>query len=170
MALWAALAITFSSFMLPTRIHERYLLPAVVLALLVGALVPTLRWVSAALSLTYLVNLYDVYAAAQMRSQPFGQYAGLVVTATSAANLALLLAVFAVGLALARGRPSKPDEPGSAEQVNPARAGVGAPSASDADDPRAADRLGAWRPEPKAADAYLSADADPLPGLSPGGD
>ncbi|HEX3723656.1 MAG TPA: hypothetical protein VHV31_12750, partial [Nitrolancea sp.] len=58
MALWAALAITFALFMLPTRIHERYLMPAVVLAVLVAAISPALRWVGIALSLTYFANIF----------------------------------------------------------------------------------------------------------------
>jgi hypothetical protein len=37
-ALWAALVITYALFLLPTRIHERYLLPAVALAVLLAAL------------------------------------------------------------------------------------------------------------------------------------
>lgn len=64
LVLWATLAITFAMFVLPTRIHERYLLPAVVLAVLLAVIVPALRWVGAGLSLTYLVNLVYVYATA----------------------------------------------------------------------------------------------------------
>ncbi len=49
---WAALAMTFASFMLPTRIHERYMLPTVALALLAAAIQPRLLWFAAALTAT----------------------------------------------------------------------------------------------------------------------
>ena len=58
---WALFAVSFTSFMLPTRIHERYLLPAVVLAALVAALAPRCRWFAVALSFTYLANIYWSY-------------------------------------------------------------------------------------------------------------
>ncbi len=58
---WATFAIAFATFMLPTRVHERYLLPAIPLAALLAALAPRLRWFFVALSLTYFVNLYWVY-------------------------------------------------------------------------------------------------------------
>jgi hypothetical protein len=59
--IWAAFAIAFAAFMLPTRVHERYLLPALTLAALTAALAPRLRWFFAALSVSYFVNLYWVY-------------------------------------------------------------------------------------------------------------
>jgi Gpi18-like mannosyltransferase len=59
--IWAALAIAFAAYMLPTRVHERYLLPALTLAALAAALAPRLRWFFAALSMTYFANLYWVY-------------------------------------------------------------------------------------------------------------
>lgn len=117
MALWATLAITLGMFVLPTRIHERYLLPAVVLAVLVAALVPALRWLGAGLSLTYLANLYWVYTSAQgpgprLTSQ-FGRAAAQavpqpgepIVTLLSAANVALLLVVLLTGFLLLRSTP-----------------------------------------------------------------
>ena len=59
--IWAAFAIAFAAFMLPTRVHERYLLPALTLAALAAALAPRLRWFFAALSVTFFANLYWVY-------------------------------------------------------------------------------------------------------------
>ena len=35
--IWAAFAIAFAAYMLPTRVHERYLLPALTLAALAAA-------------------------------------------------------------------------------------------------------------------------------------
>jgi hypothetical protein len=59
--IWATFAIAFAAFMLPTRVHERYLLPAITLAALAAALAPRLRWFFAVLSALYLINLYWVY-------------------------------------------------------------------------------------------------------------
>jgi hypothetical protein len=59
--IWAAFAISFAAFMLPTRVHERYLLPAITLAALAAAVTPRLRWFFAALSVTFFANLYWVY-------------------------------------------------------------------------------------------------------------
>jgi hypothetical protein len=59
--IWAAFAIAFAAYMLPTRVHERYLLPALTLAALAAALAPRLRWFFAALSVSYFINLYWVY-------------------------------------------------------------------------------------------------------------
>jgi hypothetical protein len=59
--IWAAFAISFAGFMLPTRVHERYLLPAITLAALAAAVTPRLRWFFAALSVTFFANLYWVY-------------------------------------------------------------------------------------------------------------
>ncbi len=105
MALWTALAIMFSVFMLSTRIHERYLLPALVLALLVGAVTPRLRWLGVSLSATYLANLYYVYAGAgRLGAGGFGQYGDLVVLVASALNVLLFVAVLGAGAWLA-GQP-----------------------------------------------------------------
>ena len=99
------------------RIHERYLLPAVVLAVLLAVFVPALRWVGAGLSLTYLVNLVYVYATAgggfaangvpgngfqPTAFQPFGHSANLIVIGVSAANVILLLVVFGIGFVIGR--------------------------------------------------------------------
>src|SRR5205085_920248 len=59
---WACLTLTYALFALPTRIHERYLFPALVFTALLAALTPGARWLYAGMSLTYLANLYYVYA------------------------------------------------------------------------------------------------------------
>lgn len=104
MALCSSLAITFSLFMFPTRIHERYLMPAVVISLLVSAIAPKLRWLGIALSLTFLVNLYYVYHPWNYLG--FGQNrqpSELIPLAVSAANVFMWLVVFTAGLLLAFG-------------------------------------------------------------------
>ncbi len=105
MALWASLAITFSLFMLPTRIHERYLMPAVVLALLVSAIAPNLRWLGIALSLTYFANIVYVYH--YLNQVGFGGRGtnpnDLIPLGISTVNVFLLLVVFAAGFVLASG-------------------------------------------------------------------
>jgi Gpi18-like mannosyltransferase len=58
---WACLALTFAMFMLPTRIHERYMLPTVALAALVAAIQPRLLWFWAALSFTFAANIIAVF-------------------------------------------------------------------------------------------------------------
>jgi hypothetical protein len=61
---WACLALTLVLFMLPTRVHSRYLFPTLVLAALAPAIAPRLLWLPAALSATFLANLlwnYGLY-------------------------------------------------------------------------------------------------------------
>lgn len=61
---WTALATAFAFFMLPTRVHERYLFPAVILAILLAGLMDFPRWgrrLAGAFSLSYLLNLVLVY-------------------------------------------------------------------------------------------------------------
>jgi hypothetical protein len=108
MALWAAFATTFSLFMLPTRVHERYLLPAVVLALPVAAIMPRIRWLAMLLSLTYLADLVAVYAElGKPTVRPVGGRLDPLVLAVSSVNLVLLGAVFALGSTLAAQPPTE---------------------------------------------------------------
>ncbi len=94
--LWSCLATTFALFMLPTRGHERYLFPTVVFACLIAAIAPRLRWLGAALSLTFLANLYwvyDYYNPALELQDLFSL--GSVVAAGALINVFLLDYVFA---------------------------------------------------------------------------
>ena len=59
--IWAALVVSFAAFLLPTRIHERYLFPAVVFAALAAGLAPRLGLFAAALTVGYGLNLVWVY-------------------------------------------------------------------------------------------------------------
>ena len=103
MVLWGSLAITLSLFMFPTRIHERYLMPAVVLVVLVAAIAPSLRWVGIVMSLTYFANLVYVYHYFN-RFGPGGgggNPSDLVSLGISTVNVFLLLVVFVAGFVLA---------------------------------------------------------------------
>jgi len=59
--LWACSAAALAVFVLPTRIHERYALPAVALAAVLGAVEKPYRPVAVLLSLSLFANLYWVY-------------------------------------------------------------------------------------------------------------
>jgi Gpi18-like mannosyltransferase len=88
--IWACLALTFASFMLPTRIHERYLLPTVALAALVAAIQPRLLWFWAALSFTFAANVIAVYwMAHDQLGAPFFSENNPWMTILAFANLAL---------------------------------------------------------------------------------
>jgi len=59
--IWSCLAISLTLFMVPTRMHERYLFVGVVFAELIAVIFPRLWWCYGLLTLTYLSNLYWVY-------------------------------------------------------------------------------------------------------------
>jgi hypothetical protein len=61
--LWAALAIMLTLYVLPTRIHERYMLPALILAALPAVTDHWYRRLFLVMSVTYLVNLLLIYTA-----------------------------------------------------------------------------------------------------------
>ena len=103
MALWASLVLMFLSFMLPTRIHERYMLPSVVLAVLVSAVIPRLRWMGMAFSATYFANIFYVYHYFNtIGFDSRGHPTEVIPFAVSCANVFLLLVVFGSGFILAR--------------------------------------------------------------------
>ena len=126
MALWAALALTFSVFMLPTRMHERYLLPAVVVAVLISAVAPHFRWIGIVLSATYFANVFYVYHyfnAFGFGSQ--GTPSDLIPLVVSSVNVFLLLVVFVSGFVLAFGTDrTELREPLRSEQSSPPLASV----------------------------------------------
>ncbi|HET8629776.1 MAG TPA: hypothetical protein VFL91_20345 [Thermomicrobiales bacterium] len=122
---WAALATATALFVLPTRIHERYLLPAVALAALAAALAPRLGWLYAGLTLTYLANLYYVYAEFYPIPKLTFMYASdTFVHAMSLLNLALLAWLGFWGLrALVGGRKAE-DGRRRTEETRPTVAGA----------------------------------------------
>ncbi|MEA2530506.1 MAG: hypothetical protein QOG89_2150 [Thermomicrobiales bacterium] len=96
---WAALSMTFASFMLPTRIHERYLLPTVALAILIAAIRPRLLWFCAALTFTFSANLIAVYVMAHdQRGAPFFSRHDPWMTLLAFANIALFVWILVRGL------------------------------------------------------------------------
>jgi 4-amino-4-deoxy-L-arabinose transferase-like glycosyltransferase len=58
---WAVLTTSFALYVLPTRVHERYLFPAIVLGALAAGLAPRLRAPYVVLSAVYLANVAWVY-------------------------------------------------------------------------------------------------------------
>ncbi len=60
--LWAAMAIMLTLYILPTRIHERYMLPVVLMCALPAVIDPIYRRLFAVLSVTYFINIALVYA------------------------------------------------------------------------------------------------------------
>lgn len=60
--IWAATAASFAVYLLPTRGHERYLFPTMVLALLLTGVAPRLIWLYGGLTLTFFANVYWVYS------------------------------------------------------------------------------------------------------------
>ena len=58
---WACLAMTFCLFMLPTRIHERYLFPTVALAVLAAAIQPQRLWFCFSISAMFTINVIAVF-------------------------------------------------------------------------------------------------------------
>lgn len=98
---WTALATAFAFFMLPTRVHERYLFPAVILAILLAGLVGFPRWgklLAGAFSASYLFNLVIVYGG--FRPSHPGAAAMFIdhvlFRGLSLANVALFIAVLAL--------------------------------------------------------------------------
>ncbi|MEK6277808.1 MAG: hypothetical protein AABM29_07340 [Actinomycetota bacterium] len=59
--LWACLLVTTALFALPTRVHERYFLPAIVFAAAVAACDRRYRAVAVLLSVSCFANLYWIY-------------------------------------------------------------------------------------------------------------
>jgi hypothetical protein len=62
--MWALVAVTYATFMVPTRVHERYLFPALVLGIVLLAITragPIELLVLGVVSATFLANLWFVY-------------------------------------------------------------------------------------------------------------
>jgi hypothetical protein len=92
--LWAALAMSFAIFMLPTRGRERYLLPALIFVAALAALAPRLRWLYVAITATYALNLYFIFGALYAVPKPPLMFSSLLfVQATSLVNVLLLIYV-----------------------------------------------------------------------------
>ncbi len=100
--LWGMTVASFAAYMLPTRGHERYLFPTMVIAALLVAVLPRFVWLYAAISGTFLLNVYWVYSLyypsetpkiGPLNSADFLQLMSVV-------NVVLLAASIAIGYAL----------------------------------------------------------------------
>ena len=99
--LWAALATTLAIFLLPTRVHERYLFPALVFMVLVWGVAANRRWGSiglVGLSATMFANLYLVFAFWKPSIYPEALHTSAMVRAIALVNLAVLALVMLTGL------------------------------------------------------------------------
>jgi hypothetical protein len=98
--IWACLATTFCLFMLPTRIHERYLLPTVAFAALAAALQPRRLWFFFSITAMFTINVVAVFwmAHASLGAPFFSRHDPWVMLA-STINVGLL------GWVLWRGLP-----------------------------------------------------------------
>jgi predicted neutral ceramidase superfamily lipid hydrolase len=92
MAVYAAFMLLFAFFMLPTRIHERYLFPAMSVMALMVPFVKRARAIYAVLTVTFFINvayvLYKLNAAYPYAPNLTGDP---VVLAVSAINLLMLI-------------------------------------------------------------------------------
>ena len=128
--LWAALAIMLTLYVLPTRIHERYMLPALVLAALPAVTDRWYRRLFVVMSFTYLVNLLLIYTAPDPPAILDGARTSEVFWRVfSLANVAVLAVMLYRGPWSA---PAQPDlEPPDPKEAPPEDAGgvaLGVPS------------------------------------------
>jgi hypothetical protein len=90
MVTWAMVTANYAYFLLPTRSHERYMFPAVMLAIFLAALCGMERrvtWLAVGVSMTYFLNLAGVY-----RAFP-GVLAPVLFVTLSFLNVALFLVI-----------------------------------------------------------------------------
>jgi hypothetical protein len=103
--IWGLLFATLTLYLLPTRIHERYLLPALPFAAILVAFpaLGRLRWLIAGLTAPFFVSLYLVYDQSFPLLAIPDLRAHLTYRSLSALNLLLYLWVGATGIRLAFG-------------------------------------------------------------------
>lgn len=116
---WAILCTTLAAFVLPTRIHSRYLFPALVLSILLAGLRPRLWWIAAGISTTFLLNNMYVY----VRNNPSDIEWVLPIMASqeflrifSLANVLLLGAVLSLWKYFPRKQPAPQTSPRPREE------------------------------------------------------
>jgi Gpi18-like mannosyltransferase len=89
-AVFAAFMLFFAFFMLPTRIHERYLFPAISMLVLLLPVAKKIRYLYVGLTVTLFIN--QAYVLAFLNSaNPFIPQGDLIVLAVSVINLILFL-------------------------------------------------------------------------------
>ena len=89
LAIFAAFMLFFAFFMLPTRIHERYLFPAIVMLALLIPFTKKVRLLYATLTATLFVN--QAYVLYYLNNDAFIPSGDLVVLAVSIINLIMFL-------------------------------------------------------------------------------
>jgi Gpi18-like mannosyltransferase len=102
LAIYAAFLLFFAFFMLPTRIHERYLFPAISMLVLLVPFAKKVRVLYAALTATLFVN--QAYVLYYLNMNAFIPSGDLVVIAISVINLIMFLYASALLLGELRGR------------------------------------------------------------------
>lgn len=96
---WACLAMTYCLFMLPTRIHERYMFPVVAFAALAAALQPRRFWFFLSVTAIYAINVISVFWYAHAKTgAPFFNRHNPWVMLISTINVGLFLWAMARGL------------------------------------------------------------------------
>jgi dolichyl-phosphate-mannose-protein mannosyltransferase len=105
LAVFAAFMLFFAFFMLPTRIHERYLFPAISMLVLLVPFAKRIRILYVGLTATLLIN--QAYVLAFLNStDPFIPQGDLVVLAVSVINLVMFLYACVLMWAELKGRVS----------------------------------------------------------------
>ncbi len=99
--IWAGLVTTLAIFLLPTRVHERYLFPALVFAILGWGLAPRLGWAAIGLTATMFANLYFVFAFWKPAIYLAALHTSTTVRVVALLNLAVFGFVVLVGFGLA---------------------------------------------------------------------
>jgi hypothetical protein len=94
LVLFSAFILSFGFFMLPTRIHERYLFPALSLLILMFPFIKKVRPIYGALSFTYLAN--QAYALDFLNSGRYIQLGDPVVQIIALINLLTFLYALAL--------------------------------------------------------------------------
>lgn len=102
LALFAAFVLFFSFFMLPTRIHERYLFPAMAILALMFPFLKKIRPLYVVLTLTCLVN--QAYVLSFLNAGTFIQAGDAVALAVSLINSAAFLYVLMLMVMELRGK------------------------------------------------------------------
>jgi len=109
---WASVMILFCAFMLPTRVHERYLLPALALTSLMPLMSRGRWWVYVAMSATYFVNVSIVYAVANTTVTPLlVLIAAVAMPLGAAVNLSLFVPLMGAAVGVGQLRSERPALP-----------------------------------------------------------
>lgn len=104
LVLFSAFMLLFGFFMLPTRIHERYLFPAISIIVLLVPFVKKTRFLYVVLTTTLLIN--QAYVLSFLNSaDPFIKQGDLVVLTVSLVNLLVLLYVLVLTWDELKGKP-----------------------------------------------------------------